>query len=226
MFLVCYNNNMKQIEINEYFKSSYLTCGVTRDNFIFENCPYEFIEIAKSLLSSPQNGVTPCVVEITKDIESQLNSTLSKCVDDFQKSIIARDFFVSIFMLALLKHSIVSNEVTSLKNGISAILSGNIEKSKKYHLESPIPFDISLKAKKLGKIELNIFLVDTDNKFLQQAINNFISSREPYSIKIFSTKNLPSYLDQLGNIIVNPHDYMARNVNDFIKIQEDEIESE
>ena len=38
------------MKINKYFISAYLTPGETRDNFIFENCPLEFLEQAKDAL--------------------------------------------------------------------------------------------------------------------------------------------------------------------------------
>ena len=70
----------------------------------------------------------------------------------------------------------------------------------------------------LYKFELNIFLDNTQNIYLQQAINNFISSREPFSVKLFATQErLSTYCDQLGNFIQSPHDYMNMNVNKFIE---------
>ena len=102
----------------------------------------------------------------------------------------------------------------------------NFEKIKQNYAKGYMPYDVARKSRKLGqKIELNIFLFHMDNIVLQQAINNFVSSREPYSVKIFTNKEkLSTYYDTNGNIIEWPHDYMRRNMNDFIEINNTENE--
>ena len=73
-------------------------------------------------------------------------------------------------------------------------------------------------AKELGKIELSFILEDAENKYFQQAVNLFISSREPYSVKIFTNNDrLVTYYDLNGNIIECPHDFMRRDVSEFIE---------
>jgi len=60
---------MENIQISDYFKNYYLTCGKTHDNFIFENCPIEFMKEAKDLLSKSCNNTKACVVSLTKQEE-------------------------------------------------------------------------------------------------------------------------------------------------------------
>lgn len=211
---------MKRIEINEHFKKSYLTCGNTRDNFIFENCLNEFVQLAECSLKASQNGTQSCCIKITKDLEEKLESTLSQCENDIQRKIVARELFATLFMFELIKKTPQKDKLKSdLKMGLSDILSGDFEKTKKYIMTAPTPYDIENYIQSHQKIELNIFLYDIQNKPLQQAINNYISSRLPYSVKIFSNKPLASYLDQNKNRIEVPHDYMTINVKNFIKIE-------
>ena len=99
----------------------------------------------------------------------------------------------------------------------------DIEKVKKYHSVAPMPFDITNFSREIQKIELNFILNNTQNVYIQEAINNFISSREPYSVKIFSSHSLPSYRDQTKNLIECPHDYMSRNISDFIEYQSEKL---
>lgn len=42
---------MLNYKIDKSFIDSYLTCGSTYDNYIFENCPNEVIEFAYDCLS-------------------------------------------------------------------------------------------------------------------------------------------------------------------------------
>lgn len=219
---------MRKIKIDKYFIDYYLTCGKTRDNFIFENCPIELIIKAEDLLlnSTADAETKACFIKFDREIEKELEKTLSYCDNDFQKSLIARDFFVSVFMEKLLELSNKNIEQReTIKKGIDAILDGDFESVKKYHSHCPMPYDVSKTTKEIGRFELNLFLIGTENRYLQQAINNFISSRERYSIKVFTTnKKLPSYLDQNGNFVQCPHDYIMVKTNDFIRFEEKNFE--
>ena len=210
------------IEINEYFKSEYLTCGRTRDNFLFENCPREFVAEGSRLLIVPNEDVKPCTMMLTAAMEWKFNKAVKACESDYQKSILARGLICSMIMVDLLKYNSGETErKLKLFKDIRLMLSGDFDKMKEGYAGSPMPYEISQMARKMGNVELNIFLTDTRNKFLQQAINNFISSREPYSIKVFTTdKRLPTYYDQMGNLIQSPHDYMTMDINQYVTIRE------
>ena len=199
--------------INEYFEETYLTCGNTYDNYIFFDCPTTFISYAKEKLSSSSNDIKPCNIEITDIDESFIVKMLDKCDSDFFKKLLARDYIYSLFMIELIKNNPCENDYCKeLCDGISDLKSNMGENFKNFHIVAPTDFDIQQIIRKLGKIELNIFCVNTQNKFIQQAINNLVSSRTPYSIKLFTTNSaLPSYYDQGGNLIESPHDYIHKN---------------
>lgn len=206
--------------INEYFKDAYLTCGKTRDNFMFAECPIEFIEAINDYLTESSADVKSCVIKITRKQEEKIEKTLSQFEHDIQKNFIARDYICSLIMLEILKGvSSEREEVRFLRQGIKAILHNDYLKVREFNINSPRPKSITNAVKRFGKIELNVILIDTKNTFLQRAINNFLSSREPYSIKIFTTNRyLPSYHDELGTLIECPHDYMRCNIKDYVQI--------
>ena len=213
-----YNEFMK---INEYFESEYLTAGRTYDNFVFEKCSNEFLRAAKLRLGKISNEVKPCVVFLDRMKESCAEKTLDCCESEFQKKILARDFVMALIFKELLKHK--TNEQVSIEfvnSQLDAFLRGDFEAVKQMHSSSFMPHDVRQMAKELGKIELNFFLENTENKYFQQAVNVFISSREPYSVKIFTNSDrLVTYYDLNGNIIECPHDYMRRDVNEFIETE-------
>ena len=214
---------MKKIIIGEHFKNYYLTSGVTRDNFVFENCMPEFMAEASKLLGVPRDGIKVCNIIINKGTEDLILKTLEHCEDDIRRKLLVRDFLCAKIMYVLLWeiNGRETDSMVALRNGINAIIDNNWADFAKFHPTCPMPHDITNLARKLGKIELNIFLYDCKSAYLQQAINNFISSREPYSVKVFTTKNrLASYCDQVGNIIECPHDFMQRDVRNFVQVVE------
>ncbi|MBQ7352290.1 MAG: hypothetical protein IJW59_05495 [Clostridia bacterium] len=209
---------MKREEINNYFIENYLTCGKTKDNFITTSCPKDFLITAKECLSSPDNNIKPINIYINKNNEIVIEKTLDNCSDDFHKKILARDYITSLIMLKIYQQlNLYPTQIQSREEHIQAFNENNFKKIIELHTDCPMPFEITRCYKKYGKFEINFFLDNTENKFLQQAINNLISERNPISIKIFATmQNLPTYLDECGNLIQSPHDYLQLNINHFI----------
>lgn len=213
--------------VDDYFKEEYLTCGRTRDNFIFLNCPQEFVYFANERLKQHANSKKSCCVLIDKKLKAKVEQILKKCKNELQTKIVARDFICTLILKQVLKGEEKAVErFLELKDGMSTFLDGDFDKYKENHHLYPFPLEITSAIKKYGDIELNIFLIDMQNIVLQQAINNFISSREPYSVKMFTTDDrLSTYLDQMGNRIEWPHDYMSVDMIKNVKL-EDENESE
>lgn len=207
------------MKINDFFKQEYLVAGSTYDNFIFENCPNEFLNLAKKLLGKSNNNVVSCVVCIDRQIEEDIEKTLNNFSENIQKKILARDFITALVVKELLKHKYQDDTDKNFVNEqLRAFLKNDFIAVKKMHADSFMPYDIKRIAKSVGKIELDFILHDVQNQYLQQATNIFISSREPYSVKIFTNnKRLSTYYDIDGNIIESPHDFMIRDVNKFIK---------
>ena len=214
---------MKDMFIDKNFEDNYLTVGKTYDNFLFENCPNEFLSIAREKLSMNDNETKSVTLSLDNELENNLQNSLKNFYNPLQKRIICRDLISSMFLRELLNY-IDSKDysVKDLDRLISIILDGNKEEIIDILPNSPIPYDIERIIRKIGKIELNIFLQDIDNPLLQQAINNYLSSRTPYSIKVFSNYNLCTFYDQMGNILQPPHDFLVRDVNNFITFSEQE----
>lgn len=216
---------MKNIEIEENFNREYLTCGNTYDNFIFHKCPKSFLHIAQDRLSKDNNGVRPCLIRITRDDEEIIENMLKEYEDyEFYKTIICRDYVNARVLNEV--YSRVAEKGASksvLNEHVKAFKEGELWKVKKHHVSAPFMYEIVDAYKKYGSFEIDFFLEDTENVFIQKAINNFISTRAPFTVKVFTNKDkLPTYYDEGGNIIECPHDYMTRNVNNFISIKEDE----
>ena len=156
------------IKVNEYFKNEYLTCGKTRDNFIFENCPAELIKIAQKELSVHANSTKSCLITINSDTESQLEQIFDQCATDFQRKLLARAFFDSIFYHILIKSDpTMSKQKILIEQGIFSMLQGNFEKSKDFYLQSPTPLDLQETIKKVGKVELNVFLINSADNLVE-----------------------------------------------------------
>ena len=210
------------MKINKYFERNFLTVGETYDNWVFENCPMDFLCLARTNLNKINGEVKPCVVQLNRHKEERVEQIFNKLSVELQKKILARDFITSMVMRELLKHRGNKEVETFINAHIQSFVEGDFEKVKELHASSFMPGDIKRFAKELGKIELSFVLEGTQNIYIQQAINVFVSSREPYSVKIFTNNNkLPTYYDLNGNLIECPHDFMRRDVRQFI---EDEID--
>lgn len=207
------------MKINENFSNYYLTCGQTYDNFVFENCPKEFLRVAKKMLSKNSVDTKSCIIVLTRDDEVKVENVFEQCRDRLQQRILARDFVTSLVMREVLRgYSPRLSSFCEVNEQIKAFMENDFNKVKHFHSTSFFPSDVADMKSEVGKFELNIFLLNTENVELQRAINNFISSRTSYSIKLFTNNpQLASYTDQSGNYIQSPHDFMTRDVNDYIQ---------
>lgn len=210
------------MEVNKNFENEYLVSGNTYDNFIFENCPKEFLGYAREKLSQSNNDITPCVVNIDGKIDRLVGNTLNNFDDDFHKKILARDFVTAMVVREILKNFCdVEQSQELVEMQINGFLSNDPHCVKGLHPYSFLPYNVRTLSSSIGKIELDFILEDVQNKYIQQAINVFISSREPYSVKIFtSDEYLSSYYDLDGNLIQAPHDFMRRDIVQFINESE------
>ena len=211
-------------KINDYYKNAYLTVGVTRDNFLIENCSDDFIELAKKSLSINQNDFKSLVVTIDKNLQLNLEKSLNLYEDSIHKEIISRDFVSSLIIREILKYTKDDNELESIENGIRNVLSGNPDRLREFISHAPMPYIVDWKLRKLGKCELNMFIQDIDNIFLQRAINSYLASRTKYSIKLFNNNSsLCTYYAEGGVLIQSPHDYMVRDAREMVENFEFEL---
>ena len=209
------------MEINQSFVNRYLTCGMTVDNFIFENCPRDFLDLAYKKLSVDDNNILSCCVVIKREDEKQLEKVLESFSSELYKRIIARDYLSARVINEIYnKFDGFVDEKQFLQAQIKAFQNADFDKVKEMHKTTFMLSDVADIMKDVGKLELNFFLYDNKNVQLQQAINLLVSCREPYSVKIFTNnEHLPTYYDQAGLLIEAPHDFMRRDVNQFIESQ-------
>ena len=204
-------------DLNPYFISYFLTCSQTYDNFVFTNCPIDLLRIAKEQLSIDNNDCNSCIVNISRNDEILLDNLFCKCTSSYQQKILARDYIDLLIMRELIKKTNDTSDLKQIELHINALMNGDLASAIEYHIEVPLPHDITNYIKENKKTEIDFFLHNTTNKIIQGAVNNFLSMRTPYPIKIFTNnERLPSYYDEACTPIECPHDYMTRNVYDFI----------
>lgn len=205
-------------KIDEHIINEYLTCGQTYDNYIFCNCPSFVMNFAYQNLAQQTNQLIPVNILISRADEENIEKTINQSSNTTHRQLLYRDYLISLIIREIYKNSENKNtEIEELTEVISALTSGDLEKAKESHSKSPMPYEISMLSRKIGKIELNIFLNNTQNEELQRVINNLIYSREPYSIKLFTNnEKLLSYCTQNGEFIECPHDYTRIDINKYI----------
>ena len=208
---------------NSYFKNEYLTTGNLRGNYVFTNCPKEEIANLINGFKEENNSVLPCNIKITREMEQKLEEIFTKCVDDNQKSIIARDFLLSSFMYKILTLKRAKKLKTyyvfeTLLPGICAYDNADFEACRNFVLNAPNPIDVTRELVHTGRIELNIFLEDTQNKYIAQAVNNFVSARNFFGLRVITTNDgLSHNYDQCGNFVQQIHDYTLIDLEKFLE---------
>ncbi len=206
-------------------EKQYFIPGETRDNFVFLNCKEDFFNKARKCLSK-NNGKIPSVcIDFSKSDTEKLQPFMNAFEEQSKRMILARTFvntkvFNSFFRSFREKNFNFSEEVSdealtleqNVLNGEKVFENGNVKKFIDYYIDINF-FLNSDNLKRLAggghKFELNIFEKDVEDVFIQRAINNFLSCRSPFSIKVFSNQNdFCIYVDENNNLIEQVHDYM------------------
>jgi len=212
------------MKINEYFESEYLTVGKTYDNYVFINYPKEFLSMAKEKLSVRDNGVKPCNVTITRELEEKFEKFLENAKDEKQKNRMAEKFICSLVLKEILIGESIEhrNRLWFANEIIESVKENDFFRYNKQRMEFVFYDCANYWQRYVGKIELNFFLKDTQNTLLQRALNGFLGRRDPFSIKVFTNnERLPSYRDICGTIVEYTHDYRQINMNNFIENEEE-----
>jgi len=214
------------MELNEYYKEAYLTCGNIRDDYVFTGCSLDFVNEAKRYLALDGENVKSCCVTFSRDDVDLVEKTLGECSDVLHKKILVRDYVTAKIMKEIfLKSPNSLSEVQTIDEQLDAFYKNDLSRAKDYHIHSYMPHDVAKQINNIGKFELNLFLLDVNSVVVQSSINNFISNRNPYKLRVFTTnETLSTYYDQSGNIIESPHDYMEIKSSKFLEsVEESEM---
>ena len=212
---------MKNATINSSFAKEYLESGNARDNMIFTSCPLEVMgQIYEYITSSPQNAI-PCIIKLTNKDEQVVEKILNNCANEFQKNLLAQQFVTATILNTAMGFVEESESIKSkkqvCKDFLSAFYSGSFSQVVELYKDVPMAYQVNSFVKKYGKMDIDFFLYTTQNKDIQRAINNFVSARESYVVKVFTdNKFLPSYITQNQQRIESPHDYLSMNINNFL----------
>ena len=213
--------------INKTFVENYLTCGATYDNYIFERCPKDVMLFAGKFSKKTQNdkckAVNLCFTPADKVFVDKLVDNFK---DEYRKKIIAGSYFNLKFMLGII--GTFGDEKCKFKketliNVIKDFSSTSVDDILNAYLKAPLSFDIDVAVKKIPKFELNIFCFSKQNIYLQMAMNDYISYRLPYSIKLFTdSERLCTYFTSTGGFMQAPHDYLSMDINKFMEREVEE----
>lgn len=197
---------------NEIFINHHLAKSTCADNYVFYNFNFNQLSTIIKHIQTEYKSQNPCIINVLQNDDKSLCKTLSCFNDDHLKKLIARDYICAQIKQQLLKTKNMQDK--NVNNILNAILNGDTNLVKELHAQAPMPYEITKLAKKLEVKEIYIFLQNQQNVYVGQAINNFISSREPYAIKLFTSQpHLSTNYDQMGNLVQSPHDYISINYN-------------
>ena len=194
------------------------------DNVVVVNCSSDFMRMAKDRLVSNDDCRAINIV-INANVNDSVAKFLDKVEDNDHQKIFTRTFIASIIMHEVLKnYDNVSlgfeYDIEDLSRGISAFMAQDIISVREYHIQhAPWSMDIERVVRKYGKMELNVFLPSMVDIRIQREINNYISSRLPFCVKVFTNEDrLSSYQTSFNEVIQVPHDFTEY---DMIKLNSD-----
>ena len=201
------------MKINDYFIKNFLIPGKTRDNYIFTNCPKCFLQVVGEYCKTNNTDVKPCCVALSKVDNEIINNLFLKCNNELQKKLVSDEYILQLVLMEIYKNEPKFLEdydkINKLNNELKL---GNLSGV----FGDYISENIQDFCKNVRPIELNFILRGIDNQYLQSAVNNYISTRNPYSVKVYADKDLCNYYDLAGNIIEPVHDYIGMDINQFI----------
>lgn len=214
---------MTSITVSKYLKDNYLTTGKCYYNYIFYSCPKPFLTYAIKALETETPSVKPCNLYINRALELGLEKTLDKTDSSFIRGLIATDFLNNMIMLEIMNVRNIEKTEDGLTKEIinqqlDEYLNGKLENAHANHANCADSWQIAKEILRHGKVELNIFLENTQNKDLQRAINSYIATYNPFHTKLFTTdKKLPTYESfAFNNYICAPHDFLEVDTNGHI----------
>ena len=212
------------MKLSKYFVDTFLTVNPRGgDNCVFTNCPEEVLSLAEEKLVEPRKVGVSHVIPISCEIADAFEDACEDFDKVFFPKIIARGLVNGLVMKSLLesKKSALSKSeremLDAVNQGLEDILSCDYDGISDYLKCAPTHFDISSFIEDNGRHEIAFVLRDMKSKGIQQAINNFLSARSRYVIKVFSDAELASCLDEGGNLVQCPHDYTSIKISHFIE---------
>ncbi len=211
------------MKLSKYFVDNFLTVRANGgDNCVFTNCPDEVLKIAQETLEKENEAGIAHIIPLSNGIVSAFGDACEE-FEGFYVPILARGLVNGLVMKSLIESK--SSELTGreskmlqeINQGLEDMLSCDSNGIIHYLKRAPLSFDISNFVEKNGRHEIVFILRDMKDRRLQQAVNNFLSERSRYVVKVFSDSNLASCLDEGGNLVQCPHDYVSINIKHFIE---------
>lgn len=174
-----------------------LTSECCRDRFMVFNLNDSDMEKIFNRLNSKIKKIVPITIKLTKYDEELISTMSDKFYYEKAKQIIASTYLTS----KLIKD--LQDKIPSIKEKYDYIYNvDNILENFKINDESflingdnfPLPYNLNLKSIDGYKFDINIFLYNITNNYLQVAVNEYISRQDPWSVKIFTREsNLSTY---------------------------------
>lgn len=210
------------MKFSKYFVDAFLTAGNRGDNCVFTNCSEDVLKFVQETLEQESADGVAHIISLSDGVVGAFEEACED-FEEFYVPILARGFVNGLVMKSLLESK--TSELTGrekillqdINQGLEDMLSCDSNGIVDYLKRAPMSFDISNFIEKNGRHEIVFILRDMKNRRLQQAVNNFLSERSKYVIKVFSDSSLASVLDEGGNLVQCPHDYVSIDIKHFIE---------
>ena len=211
--------------MERFLIESFLSGLKWRENYIFCGVDKGSLGHIFKTIGKKANHDEFCNVFFDEKIQNNLETLLDKEDEKFRKGLLA-DFFVSSILIDnFLSQGKIKNDCHYLlehhKENIKILESGDYEKLIENINNFPRSYDVKDIIQKSNITEINIFLPNNRNKFLQQAINNIIYNDRTFFIRFFTCDTFPASMKMTnGEKLLNREDYLlCKFVDKDIKLE-------
>lgn len=187
-----------------------------KGHFVFFNISKEECKEIEKFLISKDRHFKNCFIYFDEKDERKFDIICGSCENEFQRNLIARAYVGTKIMMHLISNfEVYKNRELYLSCINSTII---MESLNNYSIAKnlgnfPSKTEVQNLLKDVPDFDLNIVILNTKRKLLQQAINDYISADTDLSVKIFTDKKeLNSYKTTSGQTIAEKTDFEIKSL--------------
>lgn len=197
-----------------------------KGHFVFFNVSKDDVNQIKKFLISKDKHFKNCFIDFDEKDERKFDVICASCENEFQRNLLARAYVGTKIMMNLVSNfEVYKNRelyLNCINNTITMESLNNYAIAKNLY-KFPTKTEVQNLLKNVPDFDLNIVVLNTKRKLLQQAINDYITADTDLSVKIFTDKNeFNSYKTTAGETISEGDDYFVKSL-EWHKPQNDEF---
>ena len=188
-----------------------------KGHFAFFNLKREECKEIENFLISKDKHFKNCFIYFDEKDERKFDIICGSCENEFQRNLMARAYVGTKIMMYLVSNfEVYKNREVYLSCINNAII---MESLNNYAISKnlgnfPSKTEVQNLLKNVPDFDLNIVILNTRRKLLQQAINDYLTADTDLSVKVFTDKNeFNSFKTTTGQTIAEGIDFERKSLD-------------